>query len=77
MQVLHINFIVAKTQKMYNTHIYQKRASQVAQWHRVCLPLQEPQETQVQFLDQENPLEMQMAIHSFFFLERPLDRRAW
>ena len=37
------------------------RASQVAQWSRIPLPMQE---TQVQSLDWENPLEMEMAAHS-------------
>ena len=33
-------------------------------WYRICLPRQEMQETQVQFLDQEDPLEEEMATHS-------------
>ena len=37
------------------------RASQVAQWSRIPLPMQE---TQVQSLDWEDPLEMEMAAHS-------------
>ena len=41
-----------------------KRASQVAQWKRVCLPLQETQETWVRSLNQEDPLEGEMATHS-------------
>ena len=38
--------------------------SQVAQWERICLPMWETQETQVQSLDRENPLEEGMAAHS-------------
>ena len=37
--------------------------------------MQETRETQVQSLDQENPLEKQMATHSS--LENPMDRGAW
>ena len=33
----------------------------VAQWYRICLPIQE---TQVQSLDQEDPLKKDMATHS-------------
>ena len=36
-------------------------ASQVAQWYRIHLPMQE---TWVQSLDQEDPLEEEMATHS-------------
>ena len=36
-------------------------ASLVAQWKRICLPMQE---TQVRSLGQEDPLEKEMAIHS-------------
>ena len=39
-------------------------ASQVAQWRRVCLPMQKPQETRVQPLGWEDPLEEKTAIHS-------------
>ena len=38
-------------------------ASQVAQWQRICLPMQEMQETQVQSLGQEDPLEEEMSTH--------------
>ena len=33
----------------------------MAQWYRICLPMQE---TQVQSLSQEYPLEKEMAAHS-------------
>ena len=46
-------------------------ASRVAQWYRTHLPVQEMQETQVQSLDQEDPLEEGMATHS------GIDRGAW
>ena len=39
-------------------------ASQVAQWYRICLPMQETQETWVQTLGWEDPLEEVMAMHS-------------
>ena len=42
-------------------------ASQVAQWERIRLPMQETQVTHVQFLRQEDPLEEQMASHSSTF----------
>ena len=38
--------------------------SQVAEWYKICLPLQEMQETQVQSLSQEDSLEEEMATHS-------------
>ena len=37
--------------------------SQVAQWQRICLPMQKTQEIQVWSLDQEDLLEKQMATH--------------
>ena len=39
-------------------------ASQVAQWWRVCLPMQETLETWVRSLQWEDPLEEEMATHS-------------
>ena len=39
-------------------------ASQVAQWERICLPMQETQETWVPSLSQEDPLEEETATHS-------------
>ena len=39
-------------------------ASQVAQWYRTHLPMQEPQETWVRSLGGEDPLEDEMATHS-------------
>ena len=36
----------------------------VAQWIGIHLPMQETPETWVQFLDQEDPLEKEMATHS-------------
>ena len=38
--------------------------SQVVLWQRICLPMQETQETRVQALGQEAALEEEMAIHS-------------
>ena len=39
-------------------------ASQVAQWERICLPVQETQETCVRSLGQDDPLEEEMGTHS-------------
>ena len=36
----------------------------MAQWSRICLPVQEMQETQVRSLGWEDPLEEEMATHS-------------
>ena len=38
-------------------------ASQMAQWKRICLSMQETQEIQVQSLGQEDSLEEKMATH--------------
>ena len=38
--------------------------SQVAKWSRICLPMQETQETWVRSLGGEDPLEEEMATHS-------------
>ena len=40
------------------------RCIKVAQWQRIYLPIQETQETQVQCLSWEDPLEEEMATHS-------------
>ena len=42
----------------------EKMGSQVAQWYRICLPMQETQGMQVQSLGLEDPLEKEMATHS-------------
>ena len=42
-------------------------ASQVAQWQRIYLPMQEMQETKVQSLGQEDLLEEKMATHPNIF----------
>ena len=39
-------------------------ASHVAQWLRIHLPMQEPQETWVRFLGREDPLKEEVAPHS-------------
>ena len=36
----------------------------MGQWSGICLPMQEPQEMQVQSLGREDPLEEEMATHS-------------
>ena len=36
----------------------------MAQWYRFYLPMHKPQETWVQFLGQEDPLEKGVTIHS-------------
>ena len=54
----------------YSIHIQRAsegfRASQVAQWSRICLLIQETQETWVQSLGWEDPLKKEMATHSSF-----------
>ena len=40
------------------------QASQLTQWQRICLPVQETEETWVRSLGWEESLEKQMAIHS-------------
>ena len=53
-------------------------SSLVAQWLRICLPMQEAQETLVQSLGQEDSLEEEMANHSSILAWRiPMDRGAW
>ena len=37
---------------------------QVAQWYRICLPMQDMQEMQFQPLGGEDPLEQEMATHA-------------
>ena len=39
-------------------------ASQVVQWLRIWLPMQKVQETHVQFLGWEDPLEEEIATHA-------------
>ena len=39
------------------------RASQVAQWWRTCLPMQETQKTWVRSVGREDPLEKGMTTH--------------
>ena len=41
-----------------------QQASQVAQWKRIHLPMQTPQETRVRSLGREDPLEEEMETHS-------------
>ena len=36
----------------------------MSQWQRICLPIQETQDTWVQSLGWEDPLEKRMATHS-------------
>ena len=50
---------------------------QVAQWVKNLPTMQETQETQVQSLGQEDPLEKAMATHFQSCLENPVDRGAW
>ena len=44
-----------------STHRY--AASQVSQWQRICLPMQE---TQIRSLGLKDPLEKEMATHTVF-----------
>ena len=51
--------------------------SQVAEWYRICLPLQEMQETQVQSLSQEDSLEEEMATHSLGVTKGQIQLSDW
>ena len=51
----------SKTFNNYVISISALGAFLVTQWKRICLPMQE---TQFQFLGQEDPLEKKMATHS-------------
>ena len=49
----------------------------MVQWERICLPMQETQETPVRSLGQEDPLEEEVATHySILAWENPTDRGA-
>ena len=52
-------------------------ASEVMQWKRIQLALQEMQETWVQSMGWEDPLEKGKAIHSSSCLENSMDSGAW
>ena len=54
-------------------------ASQVAQWWKICLPMQEMQEMRVWSLGWEDPLEKEIATHSSNpnMPGIPVDRGAW
>ena len=56
-------FALRKEHRFWNltSHIYHLL---VAQWSRICLPVPEMQEIQVQFLGQEDPLRKEMETHS-------------
>ena len=47
-----------------NSSSYANRASQIVQWYRICLPMQEIQEMQFQSLGWDNPLKKEKATHS-------------
>ena len=49
---------------IWNCLTWLSRTSLVVQGWRTCLPMKEVQETRVRFLDQEDPLEEEMATHS-------------
>ena len=57
----------SKGPQVYREHSEYKQlpslsgASQVAQWQRICLPRQKVQETEIQILGWEDPLEKEMA----------------
>ena len=54
-----------KTTQAYGSGYSQHWVAQVAQWSRICLPMQE---TQVQSLGWEELLEKETAIHSSIFV---------
>ena len=53
-----------RTQMMFLANPVVYWASLVAQWYRICLPMQETEEMQVRSLGWEDPLEEGMATHS-------------
>ena len=69
--------ITLKATFIYHGSYTENWASQVAQWQRICMPIQEPQETQVPSLGWEaflggrngNPFQ-------YFCLGNPIDRGA-
>ena len=50
---------------------------EVAPWERICLPVQETQETGVWSLGQEDPLEWKWQPAAVFLPGNPMDRGAW
>ena len=56
----------------------QHRASQVVQWQRIHLPIQEMQETWVWYLGQEDPSRVGNGnLLQYSCLENSMDRGAW
>ena len=51
-------------------------ASQVVQWQRLCLPIQETKETQVRSLGQEDPMEYEIATTPVFLPGKFLGQRS-
>ena len=49
----------------------------MAQWSRISLPMQYTQETRIQSLGREDPLEEKMTTTPAFLLDNSLDRGAW
>ena len=61
LQTTKIKSLVDSRDLLRQSKIIIIKVSQVTQWSRICLPMQE---TWVQFLGQEDPLEKEMATHS-------------
>ena len=68
--------VLARLLPLGTARVYQTDwASQVSQWKRTCLPIQE---MQVRSLGQEDPLEEEMAtLHQYSCLRDPTNRAAW
>ena len=50
----------------------------MAQWYRICLPMQKLQATQVQFLSREEPPRVGNGTQlQYYCLENPMDRGVW
>ena len=74
--MLFLCSVVLKNLCSYFSNTFVLAASQVAQVVRICLPIQETQEVQLQTLGWEGPLEEEMALqHSC--LENSIGRGVW
>ena len=62
--VSSINHVEKTGYHMHNLHLSFIGLPRKLKWQRICLPTQKLQETRVQSLGQNDPLEEKMAIHS-------------
>ena len=75
---LHKQTIVGALKTATESSPIKDRASEIAQWSRIHLPMQETQEMRLQSPGWEDPLEWEMAVHSrISCLGNSMDREAW